>query len=203
MTSSAAILPPPRRPRSQRPRATLRRPRPQQRSDITCGRLLDHFYRDDVFRGRHMASSLLAGLRSSSSSHSPIHKHDYGRPARLRRRRRRSPWLSRGLIRLSPILLPSPQRLRPQQHSSQSSARPRHGNNPCGRPMPPCPRRHGRGRLVASRTAVTLRFPSPPTKPQPSRGLVCGDGLRFPPFLPRQPRTQQDTPDSCLRGNVH
>ena len=56
-----------------------------------------------------------------------------------------------------------------------------HGDIPCVRPAPPCPRRHDRRRSVASSTAVALRYPTSSTIawPRPRRRTP------LPPLRPR------------------
>ena len=66
------------------PHSSLRRALPQRRSNITCSRLRGHFHGDDVFHGRHMASTgppILLPLRPL------LQPHAHGRPAKLRPQR--------------------------------------------------------------------------------------------------------------------
>ena len=56
-------------------------------SDITRGRLRDHFRRGDVFHGRHVASSIVADLRSFSPYGLVRNNMPTGRPVNLRPRR--------------------------------------------------------------------------------------------------------------------
>ena len=157
----------------------------------TSSRLRGHFHGGDVIHGRHVTSSVVAGLRSSCPhglvrNHMPmaiprsyVHGNgsdiDHGRPVALSAVAALDP----------PSVL---QRPRLQRHPTQSSTRPRPQRHPCGCPAPPCPRRHDRGRPVTLSTAVVLAPPPLSTQPhprrrrspQPSRGLVRGDGPRPP-----------------------
>ena len=147
------------------------------RKDVARGHLRGQLQGGDAFHGRHVASSVVAGLRSSCPrglvrNHMPtavppgyVHESDVSTVAIPR------PHPSGGLP-------DSPST--PHGHGHGHG----HGDIPWGRPAPPCPRRHDRDHPVASFTAVALSYPSP---------------------LPlRRTRTQRHPPsDYCLCGCVH
>ena len=91
-----------------------------------------------------------------------------------------------------------------------------HGDIPCGRLAPQCPRRHKRGPPVASSTAVSLRSSSSLHAATTTEmtsfasipyGLLCGGGP-CPPLLPPSfpwaaSYTAASPPDHFLCGHVH